>query len=125
MTEQQQPDRSASGKPVAIGIVSAFVIAMLLIGGIGYHHATRNKRQHAPGSLTGQQLYGQYCAHCHGNSLKGDPTYPSLIGREYSRAVLAQITRAGSAKMPAFKDLDDVDIDRLLAYITERRAAPR
>lgn len=120
----QAPPRSGStvAKVVSIGIVVALIATM---AGIGIFHATRNKIRHAPGSLSGKQLYEQYCDRCHGADLKGDANFPSLVAREYTLEEVAKLMKQPQNKMPKFADLDATDVQRLRDYMTERRNAAR
>lgn len=117
-----EPQRRSLGKWVALAPVVLIVVAM---GAIGYHHATRNKIRHAPGSLSGQQLYDQYCARCHLANLQGVGAYPSLVARDLPLDDVRAMVLNGSNAMPAFKDMDLADVERLHAFIAERRAGAR
>ena len=127
MTDQP-PARAGSsvGKVVAIGIVVALIVTM---AGIGHHHATRNRIKHAPGSLSGKQLYELYCDRCHGPGLKGDANFPSIIVREHPVPELTKLFAEGKNLMPKFvnKDgqvfFDATDVQRLKEYLDEKRAA--
>lgn len=110
------------GKWVALAPVVALVAAM---GAIGYHHATRNRIVHAPGSLTAQQLYDQYCARCHMANLQGAGAYPSLLEREVPLEELRGLLKSGKNAMPAFADMAPADVEALHAFIAGRRAATR
>jgi hypothetical protein len=126
----QAPARAGSkaGKVVAIGIVLALVVTM---AGIGHHHATRNRIRHAPGSLSGKQLYELYCDRCHGPDLKGDRNYPSIIVREHPLEELTKLFREGKNVMPKFVNTDGAvffdatDVQRIKEYLDEKRAAQR
>src|SRR5687767_6794578 len=119
MTEPA-PRSTSAGKYIVIGIVSALVLTM---AGIGHHHATRNRIRHAPGSLTGKQLYELYCDRCHGANLKGDANYPNLLARPYSLEEQAKIIKDGGKIMPKFPFLDGTDAQRIHEYVAERRDA--
>jgi len=105
---------------VAVGIVVALVVTMT---GLGVFHATRNRIRHAPGSLSGKQLFTQYCDRCHGVDLKGDANFPSVIAREVPLAELTTLLREPKGIMPRFPDLDAIDVQRLCDYLAERRHA--
>lgn len=120
--EQQPAQQRSLGKWVALAPVVLIVVAM---GAIGYHHATRNKVRHAPGSLSGQQLYDMYCARCHMANLQGAGSYPSLVARDLTLDEMRTIVLNGKTTMPAFKDMDPADLERLHAFIAERRAGAR
>lgn len=85
----------------------------------------------------GEQLYGQYCAGCHGKRGEGAPNWhqpgpdgkyppPPLDGSahawHHSRAALKRTIQEGTAKiggsMPAWKDkLSDADIDAVIDWM--------
>lgn len=120
MNDQAPPRSKGAGKIVAFAAPLALIIAM---AGIGYHHATRNRIRHAPGSLSGKQLYELYCDRCHGPDLKGDQNYPSLVARPFTLEEVTRLTRDGGERMPKFPFLDAIDLQRLHEYLGERRAA--
>lgn len=122
----QQQGRSL-GKWVALAPAVLIVVAM---GAIGYHHATRNKIRHAPGSLSAQRLYEMYCARCHMADLRGQGANPGVLERDLTLAEVQEVvlhgrSPEGRAAMPAFKDMDPADVQLLHAFIAERRAAAR
>lgn len=117
-----QPPQRSLGKWVALAPAVLIVVAM---GAIGYHHATRNKIKHAPGSLSGQQLYDMYCARCHMANLQGAGAYPSVVARDLSLDEVRTLVLSGKNAMPAFKDMDPTDVERLHAFLVERRAGAR
>ncbi|QEE30283.1 PQQ-binding-like beta-propeller repeat protein [Terriglobus albidus] len=73
-----------------------------------------------PPENSGMVTYLQNCRACHGVDRKGQPpAIPSLDG-VIQRAGADRVRTAvktGLAPMPAFPDLDDNDIDRLIAYL--------
>lgn len=128
MSEATSPDpgapASGGGKPIVIVVVVLVVGVMALIGGVGYHHATRNRRRHEAGSRTGGQLYGDYCARCHMPDLRGNSAYPGLITRDYDLGALREVLNKQSNAMPSFAGtFDEQDIERLRAFLAEQRAA--
>lgn len=122
--QQQRPQeqRGGMGKWVALAPVVLIVVSM---GAIGYHHATRNRIVHAPGSLSAQQLYEQYCARCHMANLQGAGAYPSLLARDVPLEEFRALVLNGKTAMPAFKDMAPADVEKLHAFVAERRAAAR
>jgi mono/diheme cytochrome c family protein len=79
---------------------------------------------------TGAELFGEYCASCHGTDGKAKtPAGRKLGAKDLSASKLsdqqiaAQITKGtknerGAEKMPSFKDrLNADDIDALVAYV--------
>lgn len=108
------------------GVVGLVVLAVVLFGGLGHWLATRSARSHAPGSLTGAQLYTQYCARCHQPDLKGDPRYPPIAVRPFPEAEFERLVREGSQTMPSFASvLDDADVKLLRDYVESVRTAKR
>lgn len=69
----------------------------------------------------GEREYLIHCAACHGIDRAGNPPagFPSLIGIEQRRpaAEVAQITRTGFGRMPAFDRIPEVQRNALLAYV--------
>lgn len=112
----------ARGMPKWVALLP-IVLIVGAMGAIGHHHATRNRVRHAPGSLTGEQLYKNYCARCHMPDLKGAGAYPGLRGREVPAEEFTQLVHQGKGLMPAFPELVAEDVERLRAYVAERRAA--
>lgn len=110
------PAGSSAGKWIAIALVLAVVGTM---GGIGYHHATRNRRRHQPGQWSGQVLYVEYCARCHGLDARGTgQTNPSLVDERVERAEFDRLLQEGGQYMPKFaKTLDAEDRERLYRYL--------
>jgi quinoprotein glucose dehydrogenase len=67
-----------------------------------------------------KSLFGSNCASCHGDSLKGSPEVPSLIGvgSRRTREQLAQVIRQGTGRMPGFTGtLDNTAINDLVTYL--------
>lgn len=74
------------------------------------------------GHATGEEIYIQLCARCHGVDLEGG-VGPGL--GPGSNAVLEDDSyleftiRNGRGRMPSFSSLDDVQIERLIRYLRE------
>lgn len=71
---------------------------------------------------TGEEIYTQLCAGCHGAGLDGG-VGPSL-GPDSNTAAESDefiefTVRNGRGRMPSFSSLDDQQIDRLVRYIRE------
>jgi quinoprotein glucose dehydrogenase len=67
-----------------------------------------------------RSIYGANCAGCHGDDRKGTAAGPSLenIIARRSRAQIAQITREGTGRMPAFGAvLDNATVNDLVNYL--------
>jgi len=81
----------------------------------------------------GAALYEQSCASCHGSDLRGTDKGPSHLSQVYApdhhpdasfRAAIAQGTRAHHwqfGNMAPVADLDDDEIDLIIAYIREEQ----
>ena len=73
-----------------------------------------------PAESQGEALYLQNCRMCHQADLKGQPpAVPSLqgiIGRVGAQRVRDAVHN-GISPMPAFPDLSDLDVDKLVAYL--------
>jgi quinoprotein glucose dehydrogenase len=86
------------------------------------HLEAKPPKRQIPGSPETQGLvvYMQNCQACHGKERKGQPpAIPSLenvIDRAGGERV-RQAVHYGLAPMPAFPDLDDAEIDHLIAYL--------
>lgn len=84
--------------------------------------------RHADGSplVRGEREYMLYCAACHGLDKKGNLPggFPSLIDVEKRRPrdQIAQITRQGAGRMPAFDGIPEAQRDAILDYVL--RVAP-
>jgi glucose dehydrogenase len=72
------------------------------------------------GGSTGERLYRQQCAVCHGITRAGSPpAFPSLVDVE-SRLTTEKITaniHTGTGRMPSFPNLDESKITALLDYL--------
>jgi quinoprotein glucose dehydrogenase len=72
-------------------------------------------------STSGEGLYHQNCANCHGTHRKGNPAsgYPSLFGIEKKRDAkyIAQIIRYGKGMMPGFGHISPEKQNAIAAYI--------
>lgn len=90
-----------AGKLVAMGLVLLVVGAVAVLGLIGYHHATRNKRRHGDQVLGGAELYKLYCQRCHAPDGRGERTYPALSRPGSLEEFTAQV-KTGKDRMPAF-----------------------
>lgn len=71
---------------------------------------------------TGEEIYVQLCARCHGADLSGGvgpalgpETNAALEDDEYLEFTILN----GRGRMPSFDSLDPAQIDRLVAYIRE------
>ena len=78
-------------------------------------------------NLAGPNLYTQYCAACHGADLAGTQESPALTGvtTRMGDDALAALIRQGRNRMPAFPNLTDADIERLLAHLANPDAGAR
>lgn len=82
---------------------------------------------------SGQELFDYYCDRCHGETGKGKTFFgfPSLVDEELARNMILRILDKGSEErgnqskhreeMPAFKQLSDKQIDRLVDYLYRLR----
>jgi len=70
------------------------------------HTMVETKPKEGRALSTGQQLYNQVCAACHGLNREGDPAraFPTLanIGQKMNKEAIAQLLTAGKGTMPAF-----------------------
>jgi mono/diheme cytochrome c family protein len=68
---------------------------------------------------TGETVYNNYCAVCHGDRLVSTGQFPNLRRLTANdRAKFATTVRDGRNQMPPWKDvLSDAEIDQLWAYI--------
>jgi quinoprotein glucose dehydrogenase len=84
--------------------------------------------RHADGSplVRGERDYMLYCAPCHGLDKTGNLAggFPSLIDviKRRPREQIAQLTRQGAARMPAFDQIPEAQRDAILDYVLN--AAP-
>ncbi len=80
-------------------------------------------------SITGEQLFIQNCAACHGKNLEGKPpVFPSLknIQQKKSEKAIRDQMIHGKNAMPAFKHLSESEIDAIVAFLLGKKAvAPR
>jgi cytochrome c551 len=71
---------------------------------------------------SGEEIYAQLCANCHGADLGGG-VGPSLETGSNAAAesdeFIAFTVSNGRGRMPSFPSLDEQQIDRLVAYIRE------
>ncbi|HYE31743.1 MAG TPA: pyrroloquinoline quinone-dependent dehydrogenase [Methylomirabilota bacterium] len=75
----------------------------------------------------GERDYMSYCAACHGIDRKGNlqSGFPSLadVGLRKSREQIAQITRQGAGRMPAFDQLTDAQRNAILDFVLSPAAS--
>lgn len=109
------------GKLVAILVFVAVVGVFAVVAGIGYHHATRNRRRHAEQELPGAQLYAMYCERCHLPDGSGKPPYPALTRPLSLEEFTAQV-KTGKNDMPSFeKTFREPEYARLYEFVRELR----
>jgi quinoprotein glucose dehydrogenase len=84
---------------------------------------TSSMRRALPASL-GRQTYLNQCAACHGESMSGNPGFPSLvdIATRRTSAQVADIIRKGSGRMPGFSSLPPETLAQLIQYVTSGKA---
>ena len=73
-------------------------------------------------NATGEEIYAQLCARCHGADLSGGVA-PAL-GSDSNAATeddqyLGFTVSNGRGRMPSFSSLSDEQVDRLIGYIRE------
>jgi quinoprotein glucose dehydrogenase len=71
-----------------------------------------------------RSVYSANCASCHGDSLKGSPDMPSLIGvtDRLTREQIAQLIRQGTGRMPGYAStLDNVAVNDLVNFLMTGR----
>lgn len=72
----------------------------------------------AASSQQGRTIYEDRCQSCHGVNGAGVPGGPPpLAGTSVGFEAFRQATRTGKGKMPAFSDLDDVEISAVYAFL--------
>ncbi len=76
-----------------------------------------------PEDATGEEIYAQLCSNCHGDDLEGNvgPALgPGSHAAEEDDEYLEFTIVNGRGRMPSFESsLDEVQVDRLIAYIRE------
>ncbi|MFH5882703.1 PQQ-binding-like beta-propeller repeat protein [Halalkalibaculum sp. DA3122] len=82
----------------------------------------------ADGTLSekGKAIYEQSCATCHGADLSGQhPVYPALanVGERLSRDQVRSIIQEGGARMPAFSNITDEEIESIIAFLFNENQA--
>ncbi len=84
---------------------------------------TSSMRRALPASL-GRQTYLNQCAACHGESMSGNPGFPSLVDIAIRRtpAQVADIIRKGSGRMPGFSSLSPETLAQLTKYVMSGKA---
>ena len=75
---------------------------------------------------TGEEIYSQLCANCHGDDLSGGvgpPLGPGSPSVSESDEFLEFTIMNGRGRMPSFESsLNDAQLDRLIVYIREVQA---
>jgi cytochrome c oxidase cbb3-type subunit 3 len=69
---------------------------------------------------TGLQVYGKYCAMCHGPNREGNPpAFPTLhgVGKRLTRAQIVAQIRNGKGNMPPFPNLTDAEVAAVVHYL--------
>lgn len=75
-----------------------------------------------PDDATGEEIYAQLCARCHGADLGGGvgPALgPDSNAASEDEAYLEFTIRHGRGRMPSFSSLDEDQIRRLVSYLRE------
>lgn len=77
-----------------------------------------------PDDATGEEIYAELCARCHGADLSGGVTGPALgpgsNAADEPDEFLEFTIMNGRGRMPSFSSsLDDEQLDRLVGYIRE------
>lgn len=79
-----------------------------------------------PEDASGEEIYAQLCANCHGADLEGGvgpPLGPGSNAAEQPDAFLEVTILAGRGRMPSFSStLNQAQVDRLIGYIREVQA---
>jgi len=90
---------------------------VIVVGAIGYHHATRNSRRHEAGTPA-SEIYAMYCMRCHGSQGEGVQNHPPLKGTLLSLDEFASKVKEGANQMPSFgKTLEDRELLPLWQHI--------
>jgi mono/diheme cytochrome c family protein len=78
------------------------LLVVVVIGSIGYVHATKNKRRHSEGA-SAPAMYEMYCARCHG--VNGVPVSNNFDLRVSALSLdsFVEVLKNGRNAMPAFK----------------------
>lgn len=80
-----------------------------------------NPARDGSGLTSGQQLYSQICAACHGVNREGDPAhaYPNLakIGEKLKKPEIVELLRTGRGIMPAFTFLSQSQREALADHL--------
>jgi mono/diheme cytochrome c family protein len=75
---------------------------------------------------TGEEIYAQLCAACHGEALEGGVGPPlgegTPVVTQPDEYYVQTITR-GKGRMPSFQELSDEQVQRLVAFIRDRQAS--
>lgn len=76
------------------------------------------------GISAGEQVYASVCAACHGRNREGNPAsgFPALddLGQRMEEEQTRTIISAGKGMMPAFPQLDENEMDALIAYLYDK-----
>lgn len=100
---------------LAAGAAVALAVALVSCGGPG-----------VPENATGEEIYVQTCARCHGDDLRGG-TGVALVGEDANsidkpETYLVQSVSAGIGRMPSFRNtLSEAQILRVARYIMEQQ----
>ena len=73
-----------------------------------------------PAGFSSYGIYAQHCGGCHGLTLQGTETAPSLLDvrNRLSTEEISQIIRGGSGRMPGFPQFDEIERRALMRYIS-------
>ena len=72
----------------------------------------------------GRNIYNMYCQSCHGTKLEGSDVFGGVPSLEYvkdslSNTEIKNIVTQGRGVMPAFKELQKGEIDKLIAFLNQ------
>src|SRR5690606_12750566 len=73
----------------------------------------------------GRRLYMRNCRSCHGPDRLGAGNVPSIAeaNTKYDGAGLVTLVRSGIRMMPAFPQLDDLEIQAIASFVLDDKAA--
>lgn len=78
-----------------------------------------NPHQQEPGV----ELYGKYCAGCHGKIGEGTTFNPSLYDKKHSLEEITSIIRSGRNNMPPFPKLSDQQVALIAKFVQSLQSA--
>lgn len=105
------------------------LLTMVILLGFGFKGKTikteqyqkiDSKKVNIDPKITGNELFKNNCAACHGNELQGNlPTFPTLvnISQKYTKEQIGDLLKTGRNIMPNFSHLSELERTAIIGFL--------